>query len=87
MNNINLAIKKRTKRKFVLYTSQKKFFIGLGKDIQIFLGRLNKRYQIFVIENREYNCMLDQLCFNFVKFNDEYMSNKILSTISYQYMY
>lgn len=83
MENANLAMRRRTKLKLILYISHSQFLFDLCKYIEVAIGRLKIRHLIIVIETRNHDLVLGQPFLNFVKFSREYKPNIIFETISH----
>lgn len=52
----------------------------------IAIGRVKRRYSVFVIETGDYDLVLGQSFLNFIKFCQEYKQDRKFGTIKYPYM-
>lgn len=63
------------------------FFLGFYKDIKIAIEGIKIKYLIFIIKVEDYNLILSQSFWNFIKFSQKYKLNKILGIIMHLHMH
>lgn len=85
IEDVGLAIQYGPKLELVSHTSHSCLFLSFCNNVEIDKKRLKIRHLIFVIEQGDYNLILDQLFLNLVKFSLEYKPDGIFGTIIYLY--
>lgn len=85
IKDASLAMRRALKLEIVSHTGYSHSFLGLCKDVEVSIRRLQTRHPIFIVETGDHNFVLGQLVLNSVKFSQEYKLDGIFGIITYPY--